>query len=104
MSAIFNKDHVNQKKQDKESDNIIKLKTTLKEIQTEHANLKVSLGHDLDKDFDITSYEKETRKHIRQLKTYNELKDISMNLIQMIADQKQTTIRKVMDEMGIEDD
>lgn len=52
----------------------------------------------------IAEYEKEMKGHIKQLKKYNELKDASMRLIQMIADQQKTTIKAVMEEMGVEDD
>lgn len=50
------------------------------------------------------NYEKEMKQHIRQLKKYNELKDLSMGIIQLIADQKSSTLREVMNEMGVEDD
>lgn len=49
-------------------------------------------------------YQQETKHHISNLKKYNDLKDLSMNLIQIIATQKHQTMKNVMSEMGIDDD
>lgn len=67
-----------------------------------HGKGEVSTGS-LNKLLQI-KHEKEMKQHIEQLKEYNELKDLSMGIIQLIADQKQATLRTVMNEMGIEDD
>lgn len=92
---------------------IEQLEITLDELKKEHLKLTEELGetdvtleHDdiLSKKVSSENYEKEMKRHIRQLKQYNELKDLSMCLIQLIADQKQSTIKSVMKEMGIEND
>lgn len=92
---------------------IEQLEITLDELKKEHLKLTEELGetdvtleHDdiLLKKVSSENYEKEMKRHIRQLKQYNELKDLSMCLIQLIADQKQSTIKSVMKEMGIEND
>ncbi len=80
------------------------LKAKLAILQEEHQQLQEELSLDEVSDNGVRMYEREMKSHIRQLKMYNELKDTSMRLIQMIADQKQTTIREVMQEMGVEDD
>lgn len=86
-------------------DRIEKLKEKLGELQAEHKELREELdGTNNKEDFNIKVYEKETKKHIQQLKKYNELKDVSMKLIQMIADSRQETLKTIMDEMGIDDD
>lgn len=81
-----------------------KLREKLRVTQQEHEKLADELRSDGDEEFDIKKYEKETKSHIQQLKQYNELKDLSMKLIQMIADSRQETLRAIMDEMGVEDD
>lgn len=77
------------------------LEKKLNDLKQEHFKLST----DLNPDGIIThvDYDKEMQKHIRQLKTYNELKDLSMKLIQLIADQRQLTLQAIMNEMGIED-
>lgn len=39
-------------------------------------------------------------RHIGQLHRYNELRDIAMSLMTMIADQRHTSLSKVADEIG----
>lgn len=85
---------------------IEKLRKKLDELKLEHKKLRDELGgsNNEDGNFDIKVYEKETKIHIQQLKKYNELKDLSMKLIQMIADSRQETLKTIMDEMGIENE
>lgn len=42
------------------------------------------------------------KKHISQLKKYNELKDIALGLVTMIADQRQLRTTDILDEMKVE--
>jgi hypothetical protein len=84
----------------KSESKISKLEIKLAELKSEHTKLKAELGGD---DSNL-NYDHEMKRHIKQLKTYNELKDLSMGLIQIIADQRHVTLRAIMDEMGIEDD
>lgn len=84
---------------------IEKLEAQLSDLKKQRSNLSKELKFS---DADIINeekiYKQEMKQHISQLKEYNELKDLSMNLIQLIATQKETTLRDVMNEMGIEDD
>lgn len=52
-----------------------------------------------DEDVDVV-----VKRHIRQLKAYNELKDSAMSLMAMIADQRQIRLGDVMREIGVVDD
>lgn len=90
------------------------LETELAELKKIHYNLYMELSVGSNGKDEVsteslnkllqTRHEKEMKQHIKQLKEYNELKDLSMGIIQLIADQKQATLRTVMNEMGIEDD
>lgn len=51
---------------------------------------------------DMMDPDKVVKQHIKQLKEYNELKDTALNLIQLIADQRQVRLGVVMDEIGVE--
>lgn len=42
------------------------------------------------------------KKHISQLKKYNELKDIALGLVTMIADQRQLRTTDILEEMKVE--
>ncbi|CAI5756726.1 unnamed protein product [Candida verbasci] len=42
------------------------------------------------------------KKHIQQLKKYNELKDIALELISMIADHRQVKTTDILNEMKVE--
>lgn len=42
------------------------------------------------------------KKHISQLKKYNELKDIALGLVTMIADQRQLKTTDILEEMKVE--
>ncbi|CAK9435540.1 uncharacterized protein LODBEIA_P02670 [Lodderomyces beijingensis] len=42
------------------------------------------------------------KKHIQQLKKYNELKDVALQLITLIADQRQVKTTDILDEMKVE--
>lgn len=44
------------------------------------------------------------KAHILGLKKYNELKDVAMGLITMIADQRQLRMSDILKEMNIEPD
>lgn len=84
---------------------IEKLQDHLKDLKAQHQELKTELNISADDDVQasVESYQNEMKHHITQLKHYNELKDTSMRLIQLIADQRQVTLRTIMDEMGIND-
>ncbi|AWU75651.1 hypothetical protein CAS74_003938 [Pichia kudriavzevii] len=83
--------------------NIRRLEVQLQNLKEEHAKLAQELSEKTGQQI-IPDYEKEMKRHIRQLKKYNELKDLSMGLIQMIADSRQLTLREIMKEMEIEED
>ncbi|ODQ47388.1 hypothetical protein PICMEDRAFT_10385 [Pichia membranifaciens NRRL Y-2026] len=95
-------------------DKIEKLEHELIQLKEEHLKLSNELSREkgyvkgvTDGSFNQSfqkDYDKEMKRHIRQLKKYNELKDLGMGIIQLIADQKQSTLRGIMDEMGIEPD
>lgn len=42
------------------------------------------------------------KKHISQLKKYNELKDIALGLVTMIADQRKLRTTDILEEMKVE--
>ncbi|CDK29320.1 unnamed protein product [Kuraishia capsulata CBS 1993] len=42
------------------------------------------------------------KKHIKQLKRYNELKDVALSLVSLIADQKHLPVQEILDEMKVE--
>ena len=42
------------------------------------------------------------KKHISQLKKYNELKDIALALVAMISDNRKLKITEILEEMGID--
>ena len=42
------------------------------------------------------------KKHISQLKKYNELKDIALALVAMISDNRKLKITDILEEMGID--
>lgn len=91
---------------------IEKLELKLANLKKEHKELSQDLKNEGIQINDIVlsdkilkeKYEKEMKRHIKQLKKYNELKDLSMGIIQLIADQKNSTLREVMNEMGVEED
>ena len=95
-------------------DKIEKLEHDLIQLKEEHLMLSNELSRGKGNAKGITDgsfnkclqkdYDNEMKRHIRQLKKYNELKDLGMGIIQLIADQKQSTLRGIMDEMGIESD
>ncbi|GME73888.1 unnamed protein product [Ambrosiozyma monospora] len=43
------------------------------------------------------------KRHIRQLNKYNELKDVALSLVSLIADQKQVSIKSILEEMNVDD-
>lgn len=40
-------------------------------------------------------------KHIKSLKTYNELRDVGLKLAQCVADEKNVSIGQIFEEIGI---
>ncbi|VDB86264.1 unnamed protein product [Peniophora sp. CBMAI 1063] len=66
-------------------------------LQKEVEELQKTLGDDVDPD-------KIVSKHIKLLHRYNEAKDATQILIGKLAGHKQTTIRQVHEDLGLEDD
>lgn len=93
-----------ENKQSDQLERISKLEDKLRDLQAQHDELSNELDTNKTGCLDMKILEKETKQHINQLKNYNELKDLSMKLIQLIADSRQETLRAIMDEMGIKDD
>lgn len=93
---------------------IEKLEQDLAQLKKEYLGLSTALSNGKERPINCSDgsldkilqqeYDKEMKRHIRQLKKYNELKDLAMGIIQLIADQKQSTLRSVMNEMGVEPD
>lgn len=81
----------------------IDLEVKLQSLKLQHKKLREDLSLS-DHEASKLNYEKEMKTHIRQLKNYNELKDISMALIQLVADQKHVRIKDILNEIGVEDD
>ncbi|PPQ63284.1 hypothetical protein CVT24_006809 [Panaeolus cyanescens] len=66
-------------------------------LQLEIDRLQAQLGHDQDAEAIV-------KRHIALLHRYNEAKDATQILIGRLASLKQTTIRKIHEEYGLEDD
>lgn len=71
------------------STQFIALTNTLKTLETSRAYM-------------WKSPETVVNEHIRQLKKYNETKDLALGLVSMISDQRGITAQRVFDEMKIE--
>ncbi|KAA1477254.1 hypothetical protein DENSPDRAFT_884940 [Dentipellis sp. KUC8613] len=67
------------------------------ELQAEVQKLEVQLGEGEDAD-------KIVSRHIRLLHRYNEAKDAAQILMGKLAGHKQTTIRQVHEDFGMEDE
>ncbi|CCH46834.1 hypothetical protein BN7_6435 [Wickerhamomyces ciferrii] len=71
----------------------------LEQLQQESNNLILELEHQTS-----INPEEIVKSHILGLKKYNELKDVAMGLITMIADQRQLKISDILKEMEVEKD
>jgi len=78
---------------------------TMKKLRSEYSELmhKLGLKNPLDVDKELAQINvKGKKQHIKKLNEYNELKDIAMQLVSMIADKRSIPIRDVLDEMGVD--
>ncbi|KAJ8454873.1 hypothetical protein ONZ45_g19134 [Pleurotus djamor] len=65
------------------------------ELQQEMADLQKRLG-------DGVNAEEIVKRHIRLLHDYNEAKDAAQILIGRLANMRETTVRQIHEEMGLE--
>ncbi|KAJ8501645.1 hypothetical protein ONZ45_g12062 [Pleurotus djamor] len=65
------------------------------ELQREMADLQKRLGDGVDA-------EEIVKRHIRLLHDYNEAKDAAQILIGRLANMRETTVRQIHEEMGLE--
>jgi len=84
---------------------IMKLKRKLGNLKEEHAQLAKELNID---NIEVKKIERQSKKeqkeYIDRLGRYNEMKDLSMNVVQLIATSKNTTMKDILREMGVEED
>ncbi|SCU91695.1 LADA_0F11474g1_1 [Lachancea dasiensis] len=77
-----------------------KLDAELSRLQGEHNELQRRF-HELSRMLNIDSTpELVMKKHITDLKKYNELRDTGLGLTQIIANEKKCKIKEVFEEMG----
>ncbi|CCK68883.1 Sae3p KNAG_0B04490 [Huiozyma naganishii CBS 8797] len=67
-----------------------------RKAQFEELRSNSNLYHDECQHIDVQ------KSHIEQLKEYNELRDIGLRLLQLVADDKKCKIQDVVEEMGYE--
>ncbi|CAR58021.1 uncharacterized protein GVI51_F02981 [Nakaseomyces glabratus] len=88
---------------------IRELKAHLVELQLQRKYLdekfiqlfKSAYQNSVDKEPDMESPVKIIAKHIKSLKTYNELRDVGLKLAQCVADEKNVSIGQIFEEIGI---
>lgn len=75
----------------------------LRQLQDEATALEADLQKLANSDVPVDA-DAITKKHIKELKEYNTLKDTALSLMTMIADQRQVRLSVVMKEVGVKAD
>jgi nitrate/nitrite-specific signal transduction histidine kinase len=86
------------------SSEVLESRISQKQKELEQLNAELQMLEDAvwqlsDDDADVV-----VKRHIKQLKIYNELKDTALSLMTLIADQRQIRLGDVMKEIGVEAD